>query len=321
MRRIIIFTVFAFLLFSCITDDPDTMEQSDGEFDYGTDNDEDNLSQNDEEVKVPDTDGSNEMDSDNNNDESGKEDPDEEQPKDEALCGNGIIEKGEICDKNKVPCYELGPEYTGGEAACKDDCLGWNTQHCFGPDPVSPVASITSKTFTLEYLYNGVDAFKYGANQDNELWSSALFSTSIPLTTGTYYIPHNVADAHWLAGFYDAQTVQFVQQSFVLSSGAFTLPYVVLGVLKSAAIKDAVLSIGIKDSNEVNFVVFDMVNNQDCVILVGYGTLTVNAINIAQGHAGLFQFSTSKIDLFLPVETPEGNVISDVQSAGFTVCQ
>ncbi len=254
-------------------------------------------------------------------DDGGGEKPDENGQGSGAECGNGIVESGEICDGNKMPCYDLSPGYIGGEATCKDDCTGWDTEYCIEPQPDEPIASIPSKTFTVEYLYNGVDAFNYGANQNNELWAAALFSTSITLTTGTYHIPHPLSDAHWLAGFYDAQTVQFVQQSYVLSSGAFTLPYVVMGALRSAVVKNAVLSIGITDENEVNFVVFDMMNNVDCVILVGYGSLTVNEINIAQGHAGLFQFTTSKIDLYLPADTPEGNVIPEIQSAGFTVCQ
>ena len=73
--------------------------------------------------------------------------------------------------------------------------------------------------------------------------------------------------------------------------------------------------------SEVNFIVVDIMYSQDCVILVGYGTLTVNSVNLVSGYDGDFTFTTSKIDLYLPKQTPEGNVIADIQNAGFAVCQ
>ncbi len=326
MKNLLFSFVFMVFFTSCIHDeciDCSALEEGSSDFDQYDEDDSESFQENGGEESEDDTDVSEPSESDvehDDKDDNGngeKNDDDDGSP----VCGNGIVEDGEICDGNKIPCYELDPSYMGGEAICKDDCLGWDTEYCFEPPEIEPIASIPPRSFTVEYLYNGADAFSYGANQNNELWDGPLFSTSIPLTEGTYYIPHNLSDVHWLAGFYDAQTVQFVQQSFVLSSGAFTLPYVVMGVLRSAAVKDAVLSIGITDENEVNFVVFDMMSTVDCVILVGYGTLSVNSINIAQGHAGLFQFSTSEIDLFLPVETPEGDMIPEIQAAGFTVCQ
>ena len=179
-------------------------------------------------------------------------------------------------------------------------------------------------SFEVEYLYNGVEEFNYGANQGNELWNQPIFKTSIDLGTDTYYIPHSLANVHWLAGFYDSQAVQFVQQSYYVPdeyTSQFSYPYVVMGSLKTATVNGAVLNIGIKDSNEVNLIVVEYMNEAECVMLAGYGTLTVNSVNLVPGDAGDFTFTTSKIDLYLPKETPEGNVIADVQNAGWPVCQ
>ena len=62
-------------------------------------------------------------------------------------------------------------------------------------------------------------------------------------------------------------------------------------------------------------------DDEDCVMLVGYGTLTVDSANIAAGEAGNFSFTTSKIGLYLPVSTPEGDVSGEIESAGFKICK
>jgi len=257
-----------------------------------------------------------------NNDETttvDNETPDVDSSKTE--CGNNIVETGEVCDGNKVPCSDLDSSFTNGDATCQDGCRGWNVDSCEGGNTVTPLAEIPAKTFTVEYLYNGVADFNNGANQDNELWASPLFSASIPLSTGSYTIPHYLADAHWHAGFYDSQAIQFVQQSFVLNTGQLTLPYIVMGAGISDAVAGAELSIGIKNENEVNFIVQDMMNNVDCIILVGYGTLTVNTINLTPGAAGEFSFTTGKIGLYLPAQTPEGDMTGEIESSGFTICK
>jgi len=238
-----------------------------------------------------------------------------------AICGNSVVETGEICDKNTIACSDLDASFTGGDATCQEGCRGWNVDNCEGGGTATPLAEIPAVTFTVEYLYNGVADFNNGANQDNELWASPLFSASIALTTGTYYIPHNLADAHWRAGFYDSEAIQFVQQSYVLNTGQLTLPYIVMGTGTSDAVPGAELSIGIKNENEVNFIVQDMMNEVECIILVGYGTLTVNTINLTPGAAGEFSFTTGKIGLYLPSQTPEGDMTSEIVSSGFTICQ
>jgi len=46
------------------------------------------------------------------------------------VCGNGIIESGEICDGDTVQCTTLGSNYTGGYATCNSACSGYNTVNC-----------------------------------------------------------------------------------------------------------------------------------------------------------------------------------------------
>lgn len=49
----------------------------------------------------------------------------------EDLCGNSVIDEGEICDNQFKNCTEIDPEkYIGGKAKCLDDCSGWETGWC-----------------------------------------------------------------------------------------------------------------------------------------------------------------------------------------------
>lgn len=327
MKNSILFLISVIFVFtvSCLNDpydeildisDSDTLEVSN---DNSARNDEDQITakpdteQKDDETTVDDktaVDDEPIVDDETSDDDSSK-----------AICGNGVVETGEICDKNTIACSELDASFTGGTATCQDGCRGWVVDSCEGGNTVEPLAEIPAKTFTVDYLYNGVADFNNGANQGNELWDTPLFSASIPLPTGSYTIPHYLADAHWLAGFYDSQAIQFVQQSYLLNTGQFALPYVVMGAGINEAVAGAELSIGIKNENEVNFIVQDMANDVDCIILVGYGTLTVNSINLTPGVAGEFSFTTGKIGLYLPVQTPEGDMTYEIESSSFTICK
>lgn len=50
----------------------------------------------------------------------------------EAVCGNTIVEEGEVCEKGTLKnCIEIDPElYSGGKAFCLDDCSGYNLLTC-----------------------------------------------------------------------------------------------------------------------------------------------------------------------------------------------
>jgi hypothetical protein len=50
---------------------------------------------------------------------------------DDPVCGNGIIEEGEICDGGSKSCTEIdGSIFSGGNANCREDCSGWETSTC-----------------------------------------------------------------------------------------------------------------------------------------------------------------------------------------------
>lgn len=58
-------------------------------------------------------------------------DPDGLVPPDDPACGNGVREPGEVCDGAPVPCEDLGASFApGGEAPCRDDCLGRDVTAC-----------------------------------------------------------------------------------------------------------------------------------------------------------------------------------------------
>ncbi|MBR6244943.1 DUF1566 domain-containing protein [bacterium] len=49
----------------------------------------------------------------------------------EPLCGDGILDAGETCDGGTKNCSDvMGEIGLSGNAACKSDCSGWNTESC-----------------------------------------------------------------------------------------------------------------------------------------------------------------------------------------------
>jgi len=48
----------------------------------------------------------------------------------EAVCGNGEIEPGELCDGNSVACTTLDSDYDSGTAYCNSSCSGYNESSC-----------------------------------------------------------------------------------------------------------------------------------------------------------------------------------------------
>jgi len=47
-----------------------------------------------------------------------------------AFCGNGAVEKGEVCDKNSKPCIEIDSNYISGIAVCNNKCSRFKTSQC-----------------------------------------------------------------------------------------------------------------------------------------------------------------------------------------------
>ncbi|HQN74119.1 MAG TPA: hypothetical protein PLB16_11940, partial [bacterium] len=48
----------------------------------------------------------------------------------EPVCGNGVIEEGELCDGNSVACTTLSDDYVDGTATCNSTCDGYNENNC-----------------------------------------------------------------------------------------------------------------------------------------------------------------------------------------------
>jgi hypothetical protein len=48
----------------------------------------------------------------------------------EPVCGNGIIEHGELCDNNSVQCSSISSSYVGGIAICNSTCNGYYEGDC-----------------------------------------------------------------------------------------------------------------------------------------------------------------------------------------------
>ncbi|MBR6422086.1 hypothetical protein IKS86_05190 [bacterium] len=269
-------------------------------------------------------------DSENSSDNDSSDSVSDNDPaENEAGCGNGVKEAGEVCEKGEyVTCSEVNSEYSASNfATCNDYCNGWNTANCENSqEGAQPLASFPARTHELTYLYNGLTAFEEMANQEDELWKSALFNASVTMSGETYSIPNPLANVHWIAAYYDSDVLSFYQNSYACDDSMncqYATPAVMFGAALSALKAGKELSIGISDENQVNMLIEDVMTNseQDCVMLVGYGTLKVDSINISSGSAGNFKFTTSKIGLYLPAATPEGDVTNELENAGFTICK
>ncbi|MGI6395581.1 MAG: thrombospondin type 3 repeat-containing protein [bacterium] len=47
-----------------------------------------------------------------------------------AVCGNGFVETGEVCDGNSVACNTISSSYVSGTAYCNSTCNGYNESNC-----------------------------------------------------------------------------------------------------------------------------------------------------------------------------------------------
>ena len=46
------------------------------------------------------------------------------------VCGNGIVENGEVCDGDSVKCTAIDSDYIGGTAVCNPTCTGYDESSC-----------------------------------------------------------------------------------------------------------------------------------------------------------------------------------------------
>lgn len=263
--------------------------------------------------------------SDNDNTDSGDSAPDDEQGETGEKCGNGTKDAGEVCEKGDyIKCEEVSSEFVSNFALCNGTCNGWNTEKCekASSSQIDPVFSLAPVTYELNYLYNGSEAFKEGANHDNEIKPDAPFKGKMTLSTGetVYEIPNPYATMHWMSAFYESGILMFNQTSFD-ADGSIDTPLVNMAADISVLKQGSELPMGISDSYSLNFWIEDFYNGEDCVLLVGYGTLTVDSVNISAGSAGHFKFTTSEIGLYNVTVTPEGDVTSYLEAAGFTICK
>ena len=242
----------------------------------------------------------------------------------DAECGNGRKEQGEVCEKGETKlCSEIDSSYKSGNVECNDNCNGWLTVNCMTSE-LEPLATFSARTHELDYLYEGVEAYLEQENILDELWTEALFNALITMNGETYSIPHPQANTHWIAAYYDSSTLSFYQNSYYCDDEMncqFATPGVMFGAALSSLKAGKELSIGISDGNEVNMLIEDVMNDEDCVMLVGYGTLKVDSVSISAGEAGKFGFTTSQIGLYLPVATPEGDMSGELETAGFKICK
>ncbi|MFO7734625.1 MAG: DUF1566 domain-containing protein, partial [bacterium] len=72
----------------------------------------------------------NNEDSQNEENEDGSHENTEKDSDNESVCGNGMIEEGEVCDRDTKPCAELNSEYISGQAPCNSNCSAYDMSMC-----------------------------------------------------------------------------------------------------------------------------------------------------------------------------------------------
>lgn len=68
----------------------------------------------------------------------GSQTPAEPQEQPQAVCGDGVVDSGELCDGTALDgndCTTLGEGYTAGVLRCNATCDGWIETDCVKPDP------------------------------------------------------------------------------------------------------------------------------------------------------------------------------------------
>ncbi len=243
----------------------------------------------------------------------------ETMPDQDIPCGNGTVDTGELCDGNQTFCSELTDGEKIGVADCNEYCNGWDTSTCTdGPQ----VATMEAIAYSASYIYPDIAGVE--ANQTPATYGTAAFRATVTINSSTYYIPHNQADNHLIPAIVADNMVLVLQNSY--AGNSFTLPYVMLGMAQSSVTTGASLEAGISSSYEANFLVFDNTvdpanSDYDCVILVGFGMLDISQANLTLGSTGRLSFTSDNMRLYLPSQTPDGDMQSEITASGFAICQ
>ncbi len=258
------------------------------------------------------------------------------------LCGNGTIDSGERCDPKGAAanCSDIDSN-TEGSASCKIDCSGYDTSTCTEktetPDTdtdtnpaVTPLGTFDTINYSTTSIYTTVPEYGY--------FSATPYFKSIVtfMANGaqqTIYIPHNQTNAHETFCVNDSGIMTLMQNSYLVSfNGA--------GEIDSFDGTDAnniQFSIELSKITQNNTIHTCIVNcntnllimntpdvntpTSQCVSMVAYGDITVTAATIAGEGNSNFAFTSSNMKLYHPTATPEGDVTSEIVSAGLKVCK
>ncbi len=238
----------------------------------------------------------------------------------DAFCGNAVVEAGEVCDGNTASCRDLTDGEKVGTTYCNTTCSGWDLTTCTqGPH----LALMEPVVYSTTYIYPDIASVE--SNPTPAFYGTAAFRAQVPAgSSGTYSIPHPQSDNHLIPTIVTQGTVIVMQDSY--AGTTFTLPYTLLAMTQSTVVNGATLKVGIASNYEANFLVMDNTvdpndPNYDCVILVGFGTLHITQANIVIGASGRLSFTSDNLRLYLPSNTPDGDMQSEITAAGFLICQ
>ncbi|HRZ79040.1 MAG TPA: hypothetical protein P5044_03435 [bacterium] len=324
--RLLFVFLSAFIFVSCTVDDEnilidnesvkdaDTAETVDEAVDENIVTD--NETVNDDDNMIPDEDQADESVAEPDDLE---EIPDEELPAGE--CGNGKLEKDELCETgDSIDCTELG-NFTSGTATCTVSCT-FETTQC-----ITAVATIgkVSANVAANFLINE-DRFMSG---DTQYVISSISKFLTDGFNGTLNngdtIPHKDI-THRNAMPFRSKTTVFIHQQSKKKEGDndyFLNPHVQF-FMPSADVKLGIYSVDmLKNSATMYIYKFldpnDPNNNSVCVwgVAIGGSINVTLAQNTAAPDGGQIHFTGTDIPLYYVKETPYGDLSANV---GTDIC-
>lgn len=115
-------------------DEEETPDEGGGELkdNFGSVSDDDPDEEDSDDLDQPDQSDESEISDDFSDDSDSDLDEDIADDDVVPVCGNGVLEGNEICEKNDVKdCTEIDSEkFTAGKAICDDTCMSYNTITC-----------------------------------------------------------------------------------------------------------------------------------------------------------------------------------------------
>lgn len=239
------------------------------------------------------------------------------------ICGNGVVGGNEICEINQViNCVNIDKtKFTGGKAACMDNCFGWDTDTCVGSSS-GAYGTLQIKgdfPYILDYEKVNNDP-NYLGSYPNGVLASAVFNGYYGLTSKP--VPSKAAQSNYSLAIHYSDTqgniIAIIQQSGDASQ-TFVNPMVQM-VFASDYIPVGQMKIDPATANNPALYLINYTNLDSCILAIAFGGVLniTKSVNTTASEGGQLAFNASNVKIYYPSETPVGDISG--QLAGTKIC-